>query len=203
LKRSRATEEAVTLTEETIIVPQSKRRTVIKEQIKMNPHEYLLHLSKIEPTPSLSRENFFHVYTEEEIEGYTCATTGAVRSLDLDKLRQMKNEGTSFQCSNPFGESLIHMACRRGSLEVVEFFTKEANVDIKCRDDFGRTPMHDACWTSNPNFELIELLVTLCPELLSLTDVRGHSPLQYTRREHWPLWLSFLEKHQDRFKTTC
>jgi ankyrin repeat protein len=115
----------------------------------------------------------------------------------------MKNEGTLFQCCNPFGESLIHMACRRGSFEVVEFFTKEANVDIKCRDDFGRTPMHDACWTSNPNFELIELLVTLCPELLSLTDVRGHSPLQYIRREHWPLWLSFLEKHQDRFKTTC
>ena len=203
LKRPRAcdeNEESPSL--ETSIAPQSKRR-IVKQEQQMNPHEYLMHLSKAKLMPSLSRENFFHVYSEEELEAYTCDLTNAVRSLDLDKLRSLKEEGVSFQSSNQFGESLIHMACRRGSFEVVQFFTKEANVDIKCRDDFGRTPLHDACWTSKPNFELIELLVTLCPELFTMTDIRGHSPLQYTRREHWPLWTSFLEKHQDSFKTLC
>lgn len=194
LKRSRASDKSASC--ETSFVPQVKRKKLLVEEA-MNPHDFFLQLSKAQPMPSLSHEEYFHVYSEEELESYTCEVTAAVRSLDLDKLRSMKEEGVSFQCSNRFGESLIHMACRRGSFEVVNFFTEEAGVDIKCKDDLGRTPLHDACWTAEPNFELVEHLVSISPSLLLMADSRGHCPLQYTRRQHWPLWISFLKKHED------
>ena len=199
LKRSRAGDESASC--ETTFVTQVKRTRLLIEAA-MNPHELFLQLSKAQPMPSLSQEDYFHVYSEEELESYTTEVTDAVRSLDLVKLRSMKEEGVSLQCSNAFGESLIHMACRRGSFEVVHFFTHEAGVDVKCIDDLGRTPLHDACWTAEPNFELVEHLVSISPSLLLMADIRGHCPLQYIRREHWPLWKSFLRKHEDTLSSS-
>ena len=81
---------------------------------------------------------------------------------------------------------------------MVKFFTEEGKVNIQCRDDFGRTPLHDACWSGAPNFELMDLLISLCPALLLMSDKRGHAPLQYVRREDWPLWINFFNSRQER-----
>ena len=62
---------------------------------------------------------------------------------------------------------------------------------------FYRTPLHDACWTSKPCFELIELLITRMSDLLYVSDARGYYPLDYVRKENWDLWISFLDKHKD------
>jgi len=48
--------------------------------------------------------------------------------------------------------------------------------------DCGRTALHDACWTSEPNEELVEFLIQKCPELLLLMS---DQPFEYVRREHW------------------
>lgn len=177
-------------------VPSSKRVALDTPLRIQSPFEYLMHMTKGTTRPSLHATDF-HNYTDEEIDAYTMDVVTAVRSVNLEKLKSLLSKGQSFQSCNRFGESLIHMACRRGSLEMVKLFIEEAGVNIKCIDDFGRTPLHDACWTAEPNFELMDFLVSLCPALLFVSDKRGHTPLHYTRRQHWPLWNSFLEKRQE------
>ena len=143
---------------------------------------------------SLSVDNFFIRHTEEQIKAYDVQVIQAVRSQDIDQLRRMHKAGRQLQCANKFGESLVHMACRRGFVDVVRFLVDEAGVSVRVRDDYGRTALHDACWTSEPNEELVEYLIRQCPELLLMSDKRGNAPFEYVRREHWGQWLKFVRE---------
>jgi len=148
--------------------------------------------------PSLNVTNFFVHHTQEQINAYDMEVIRAVRSQDIDQLRSMHKAGRTLQCANRFGESLIHMACRRGFTDVVRFLVDEANVSIKVRDDYGRTPLHDACWTCEPNEELVEFLMLQCPELLLMSDKRGNAPFEYVRTEHWARWVTFLSERRGK-----
>ena len=57
--------------------------------------------------------------------------------------------------------------------------------------------MHDACWTCEPNTELMELLLKHCPELLVMKDKRGSAPFEYIRGEHSVTWMKFLSDRKD------
>lgn len=134
--------------------------------------------------------------TQEMIDSFQLETTTAVRRDDTEQLRKLLSEGTNLHCCNRFGESLVHMACRRGQTDMVRFLIDEAKAPLLVRDDFGRTPLHDACWTSKPRFDLVEYIVKQVPELLCVPDVRGHLPLNYARKEHWDDWFDFFNKHK-------
>jgi ankyrin repeat protein len=153
-------------------------------------------LTKRSTIPSLSVPDFFHQYTDEENDSYDAEVTKAVRALDLTELKALHKKGRTFQCGNRFGESLLHMACRRGSIEVVQFFL-DCNVSINCVDDMGRTPLHDAMWNSMAQVELVDLIVSKSPDLLFMSDIRGHIPLEYCRREHWLIWNKYLESRKE------
>jgi ankyrin repeat protein len=133
----------------------------------------------------------------EEMNAYTHDVLSAIRSQDIEKLREFHQRGRPLKCSNSFGESLLHMACHRGFVNVASFLIKEAGVTVRVRDDYGHTPMHDVCWTCEPNFELFELNMMACPDLIFMSDRRGNIPLEYARREHWGAYIKFLsEKHE-------
>jgi len=146
---------------------------------------------------SLSMTNFFFEPNEESYSSYTGDAIQAVRARDTKSLQEVLDSGKSLQSCNSFGESLIHMACRRGFTEVVSFLMKEGSVSIRVRDDYGRTPMHDACWTCDPNSELMDVLISEDASLLLLSDKRGHTPLDYVRREHWSYWNDYLMSRQE------
>mmetsp|Transcript_20833 Transcript_20833/g.60656 ORF Transcript_20833/g.60656 Transcript_20833/m.60656 type:complete len:260 (-) Transcript_20833:21-800(-) len=170
-----------------------------------SPHDHIVSSIRVNggeasTRPSLDVQNFFLEHTEEEMKGYPVLSM-AVRSHDLNTLRRLHKEGLSMRCSNKFGESLIHMACRRGYVDVVKFFVEEAGVSLRVRDDFGRTPLHDACWTCEPNEELMDFLVMHNPELLMMSDKRGHSPFQYARKEHWGVWNHFLDARKELIRS--
>ena len=115
----------------------------------------------------------------------------AVRQSDLTKLKQLYAQGLSMSACNQFSESIVHLACRRSNLEVVEFLLTHG-ADLKLIDDYGRNPLHDACWRSEPHFEIVTMILDKDPSLLYMQDVRGCTPLQYVRREHWLLWCAYL-----------
>jgi ankyrin repeat protein len=98
------------------------------------------------------------------------------------------------QCGNKFGETIIHAAARRHSAEVAKFLLDECNVCPRVCCDSGRTPLHDACWTVNPNFDVVTLLLDKCPDLLYITDKRGFTPMQYIRQELWGQWCHYLDQ---------
>lgn len=108
-----------------------------------------------------------------------------------------KEKQQHFRCSNRFGESLMHLACRRGRTEMVRFLVEELpgaspSQMLSIKDDCLKTPLHDACWTASPNFELVELILKHAPEQVVMQDIRGNTPFDYVRKEDYPLWLKFL-----------
>lgn len=148
-------------------------------------------------------ESYFLKYNDEHLEAYTTDKVSAVQGNDIDKLRTLLKSGHLMQASNRFGESILHTSCRRGYTDMVQFFLHEAHVSPRVRDDMGRNPMHDACWSSaDPNFDMMKLLIHAAPELLLSKDKRGHSPFDYARREHWPNWISFLNEHRQFIVTS-
>jgi hypothetical protein len=71
----------------------------------------------------------------------------AARNEDLPLLKKLHEEGHNLQCSNKFGESIIHIICRRGRDDILDFLVSEVDVSLRLRDDLGRTPLHDAAWS--------------------------------------------------------
>ena len=130
---------------------------------------------------------------------YDMEVSRAVRTCNLEQMRTLFAEGKSFDACNRFGETLLHMACRRGNIKVVKFLIFEAKVQVDVRDDFGRTVLHDACWTSRPHSEVLDVLMeVVAPEFWVTEDKRGHTPFDYVRRDHWKHWLKYLRKNQSR-----
>ena len=122
----------------------------------------------------------------------------AVRKSDLYTIRTFLNNGLSPNPCNKFGESIIHMICRRGDYELLKLFM-EFGCNLQICDDFGRTPLHDACWTSVPNFDIIELILEYDRRLMNILDCRGSSPLNYVKRDHWSLWIAFFDRVKEKF----
>lgn len=140
----------------------------------------------------------FQKPSEEEIADYDLDAVRAIRSQNLDKLKELHRAGKSLNACNQFGESLLHMACRRGDIDTVNYMIHEAGVRINIRDDFGRNPFHDACWTSLPNLDVMSALMEAAdPNMLLAEDVRGSTPFDYARREHYEQWNAFLESKKE------
>lgn len=146
--------------------------------------------AKLHSYDSLS--SFFLPPTPQEIAAYDQTVLTAVRTQDFDTLRGFYAQGRPLKCSNKFGESLLHLACRKGMVEMTRFLVLEGGVPLQVCDDFGRTPLHDACWAPEPNFKLIDSILQLCPDLLYVRDRRGSTPLQYVRRSQWKHWNAYF-----------
>jgi hypothetical protein len=138
------------------------------------------------------------VPNEEDMDSYSMEVCRAVRTCNLEKLKELHEAGHNLDACNKFGESLIHMACRRGDLKIINYMIREAKVRVDVRDDFGRNILHDATWTPSPNFAVMtELLKVVPPELWILEDKRGHTAFEYARKEHMDAWLNYLRKNED------
>ena len=106
-------------------------------------------------------------------------------------------------------KSILHIACRRGNINMIKFLINEVGLRLDTdtiRDDYNRTPLHDAFWTTtsadinSSSYDVIDFLLTSQPnvvELLLLKDVRGYTPLDYARSEHRTKWLHFLWKRKN------
>lgn len=138
-----------------------------------------------------------NVVTREHVKHYTMEVTTAVRTNDLATLRHLyHNCGAVVDCCNQIGNSLVHVAARRGHTDIVKFLVEEANASVHFIDEYHRTPLHDACWTSTPNFEIVEILLRYAPAQALCRDNRGATPFDYARHEHHDQWVQFLRNHK-------
>jgi hypothetical protein len=133
-----------------------------------------------------------HCPSQNQLDSYDVKIVTAVRDGDIASLRSLYDDGRCMSACNKFGESIVHMACRRGRGEVLKFLLANG-ADVLLRDDYGRTPLHDACWSAEPHFEIVQMLLNQDLRLLRLEDARGSTALQYVREEHWPLWCAFFD----------
>ena len=129
---------------------------------------------------------------------YGVRISQAVRGSDSTTLRRLLDCGLSPNPCNNFGESLIHMVCRRGDAKVLRILL-EAGCSLQVTDDYGRTPLHDACWRNDPSFETVQLILDSDVHLLQLLDCRGAAPLSYVKKDNYTKWIDFLKSKMDRF----
>lgn len=181
-----------------------KKRRVESPQRSLattNPNDFLsllLRSRNISPRTfsALELEEFFVEVTPDLVARYDMQIVSAVRAEDIETLRTIAKT-KPLQCCNRFGESIVHTACRRGTAAVLRFLLqKDVNIRVACEQ--GRTPLHDTCWTAQTNFEIVEILLEVCPDFLYITDSRNLTPLSYiSMKEQWGPWNHFLEEHQD------
>lgn len=88
------------------------------------------------------------------------------------------------------------MVCRRGEYALLKLLIDNGST-IQVSDDFGRTPLHDACWTAKPCFQSIEMLLERDLRLLHIVDCRGSPPLEYVKKESWGSWIDFFEQKKE------
>merc|ERR1712023_497089 len=133
----------------------------------------------------------------------------AVRNCNLPEARRLYTEGNLVRHGvnpcNRFGESILHIACRKGNLEMVQYLIEEAGLSItEIRDDYHRTPLHDAFWTPTTSLGVIDFLLRqpYVAELLLCKDKRGFTPLDYVRPEDRGKWLQFLRERKTLLRPT-
>jgi ankyrin repeat protein len=122
----------------------------------------------------------------------------AVRTSDLDTLKLFHSQGKSMSACNKYSESIVHMACRRSEFDMVDFIVRNGG-DIGIIDDYGRTPLHDACWRSAPRFDIVTLLLDRQIDLLRMSDVRGANPLKYVCKDHWLAWCAYFFHQKEKY----
>jgi ankyrin repeat protein len=86
------------------------------------------------------------------------------------------------------------MVCRSGDYKLLKILL-DAGGSLQVTNDFGRTPLHEACWTAA--FDCVELILDTDVRLLHIVDCRGSSPLSYVRQEHWKQWIEFFQSKAD------
>lgn len=132
--------------------------------------------------------------TSEMVEAYQHDVVSAFRNNDMDTIKHLHETGRlTVNACNRFGESVLHIACRRGDATLVRFLIETVGMDVKTiRDDYHRTVLHDACWTNTAASEVVDVLLDHCPEHALVKDVRGFTPFDYTRTQDHGKWLRFL-----------
>lgn len=159
------------------------------------PDDFLSQILGASPVyvPYDSLDNFFVKLSHDNISSYDMELVKAVRDQNVDQLKQFHASGRQLHAGNRFGETILHAACRRGSLEVVEYLLS-IGVPINVCCDYGRTPLHDAAWTTDTNWKLVDVLLDHCPDCLYITDRRGFTPLSYAPAESHAGWCRYLEE---------
>ena len=121
-----------------------------------------------------------------------------VRGHNIVALRETLAVGLSPNPCNKFGESLLHMVCRRGDMALLEVMI-EAGTSLQIADDYGRTPLHDAFWAANPAYDVVETILKRDAGLFFMKDKRGALPLSYAHKDHWVDWMKWFDGNIDRF----
>jgi hypothetical protein len=144
-----------------------------------------------EPTPAM-------------IESHRTDVVAAVRRNDADTIRRMHRDGRlPGNACNKFGESILHIACHRGHISMVKYMLDDMNIQVQTlRDDYHRTALHDACWTTEPAFEVVDMLLDAAPEHVLLKDARGFTPFDYVRKQDHGKWLRFLWERKHKLRPT-
>jgi len=189
------------LAKERLLHPTGTLRAILRE----------IDYDAVAPAPEYW-DNYFQPMSQERIQAFDAEVAKLVAQGDIVTLRkhyhqqyrrQQNEEDHGDQtnadlvvnaCNKVTGETLLHTACQSGSYRVVSFLVKRgggANC-LQVRDNSGKSPLIDACWTNQPNFDIIRLLLQKAPCLLFAPDKRGFLPLQYVPRECYEVWNDFL-----------
>ena len=135
---------------------------------------------------------YYNTPTQLQLASYGVYVLGILRDGNTEAVQEVLNLGLSSNACNLHGESIVHKVCRQSDILMLDVLL-QAKCDVRVSDENGRTPLHFACWATEPNFPLIEKLLERDKQMLYMMDSRGHLPLSYILKHHWSQWLQFLQ----------
>jgi hypothetical protein len=189
---------------------QQQQRTIIRQTFEdftepssdIDPEEHLIALLNARGHPSHKRSAFERGLcvqpSQKQIANYDFTIGEALRSDDSQTLHKLLCEGRSLDACNKFGESTVHIACRRSSAATLQLVLQHGG-SLQRADDMGRLPLHDTCWATEPRFDLVRINLDTDSTLLLTEDKRGNTPLRYVKRAHWQQWCEFLTEVADQY----
>jgi hypothetical protein len=136
-------------------------------------------------TPTALQQASYHTYLLD-----------LVRAKDIKTFESLLSSGISPNPCNIFGESLVHMLCRRGDAALLSVLVKHHG-SFQVADDQGRTPLHDACWTATMQPAVVDLILQQDVRLFHMMDSRGALPLSYVCKEQESAWIQYIESRKD------
>jgi hypothetical protein len=149
-----------------------------------------------------SESSLKRLLKQSELKSYSKELLTSIGDGDIPALQHMLQNKKHILACNRFGESTLHIACRKSNIDVVQLIFDHEDCPVMI-DDYGRSPLHDAMWAISPNFEVIDILLEYSVEMLYLTDNRGFSPLHYIRKEHILSLCLYFYSRRDRFWPIC
>jgi ankyrin repeat protein len=195
-------------TESTTGVSTTEPEVPLEEQ---TPQEFLdaLLLSRGYPITHYKTLNtaYYNKPTPLQQASYSRHIIDLIKAQNVTKFQQIMMCGISPNPCNTFGESSLHMVCRRGDAVLLQvLLADEVGTDLHVADDYGRTPLHDACWASSFAQEVVQLIlmqnINENRHMFYMEDARGSLPLSYAQKSQYPQWKQFLEDHKDHFWPT-
>merc|ERR1740133_818196 len=149
------------------------------------------------------------VPTQDMLDSYGIPNlVNAIRENDLVQAKKLyEDKILTCNACNRFGESILHMACRRGHLEMVDFLINTVGLSIiNIKDDYHRTPLHDAFWSSSvQKYDIVDMLLSHSPEVVELLfckDKRGFTPLDYARKQDYSQWYQLLQDRKSSLRSS-
>ena len=136
--------------------------------------------------------------TELQRASYDVYLINLVKQNAISELNDIFHCKVSPNPCNNYGESLVHMICRRGEILLLQMLLQHG-CTVQIADDYGRTPLHDACWAANPAFDVVTTLLNMDVTLLQMSDCRGFLPLSYVRKDHWNQWNTYIDSIKDTY----
>ena len=137
--------------------------------------------------------------TELQQVSHTEYMVSAVRANALSSIRAVLKAGLSPNPCNTRGESILHLTARSSPDASLLKLLLEYGATVQCVDDFGRSPLHDACWRTTPCFDIVSIILEHDARLMHVVDSRSATPLSYVPRSQWSAWCDYLEQVQDIF----
>lgn len=136
---------------------------------------------------------------------------------NLKWMDQCLRAGVSPNACNSHGDTLLHALCRSGQkphVPVVQMLLNH-HASVQVSNEQGRTILHEACArvkqsrhrrktayqkkAPRPCFEIVDMILQRDLGLFQLTDGYGSTPLQGVPKEHWGLWIRYLDSKKDVF----
>ncbi|CAN0080871.1 unnamed protein product, partial [Ectocarpus sp. 8 AP-2014] len=111
-------------------------------------------------TVSSSKAGYNEPPTAKQVMDYDAQPhlSGLARRGDMEGLQRAVDAGRRMDACNKFGESVVHVACRRGNLPLLLFLVANGGSLTAC-DDLGRFPLHEVCWAAQPRFDIVRVFL--------------------------------------------
>ena len=182
--------------------PQPRKGPPTAFQFEGSPQQYLMAILKERGYSANRIPNSETGYqsgpTPLQLASFGTQVVKAVNAGDVSKLSSLLDCGLSPNPCNSFGDFIVHLVCKRANIDILQCLV-DHGCSLEVRDSFGRTPLHCVAWAGEFCRRSAELILDKNWKQILVEDNHGRWPLDYVRKQDYPIWIEFLRSKMDTY----